>query len=71
MNATSVERIKLGTFIKQLRVSPRRFARIYDIQKGNIERIRIVPPRLGTRDFGALEVSFRVPVNDPELCQTK
>jgi hypothetical protein len=58
-------------FLKRARFTPSKFTKIYPFQKGNIETVTIVSPRLGSRDFGSIEVSFRVPVNNPELCQAK
>jgi hypothetical protein len=71
MNITTEKRNRFSGFLKHARFSPVQFKKVYERQKGNIEGVTIVAPRLGTDDFGSLEVSFRVPVNDPELCQVK
>ena len=71
MNTITEKRNRFSGFLKQVRLSPLQFRKVYDRQKGNIEGVTIIAPRLGTNDFGSLDVSFRVPVNDPELCRTR
>jgi len=67
MELTLDRRNRFGRFIKKGKFSPRVFQRVYVRQRDNIEDVRILPPQLGGPDFGSMEVSFTVPVNDPEV----
>ena len=60
-----------GKFVKRAKVKPAAVLDIAERQKGNIESCEIVAPKLGEKDFGSIEVSFRMPVSDAELCPTR
>ena len=69
MSSTS-RRVFRG-FIQRKKVSPESFRRLFERQRENIKSYHIIPPNLGSEDFGSIELYFKVPVNDAELCQAK
>lgn len=68
---SSTARRMFRGFIRRKKVSPESFPRVFERQRGNIKSYHIVPPNLGSDDFGSIELYFKVPVNDSELCQAK
>ena len=68
--STATRRVFKG-FILRKQVSPESFPRLFERQRENIKSYHIVPPNLGSADFGWIELNFNVPVNDAELCQAK
>ena len=43
-------------------ISPIDFVNLSDSEKTNIKAVKIVPPSLGSNDFGKLKVTFKVPI---------
>lgn len=42
-------------------LSPERYLKLTDREKSNISTVRIVPPIVGARGFGFIEVSYILP----------
>lgn len=53
--------IKLEPIYSEV-VSPRRFLDIYQEEQDNIESVRVLPARVGSRDFGSILVRRKSPV---------
>jgi len=43
-------------------VSPGDFINMSESEKSNIKTVKIVPPRLGSNDFGKLKITYKIPV---------
>jgi len=50
------------TIVHRERVSPRRYLKLADEQKGNISKVVFLPAELGRKHFGRLEVVYKRPL---------
>jgi hypothetical protein len=48
--------------VRRERLSHARFLKLYKESPGNIARCKIVPPKLGSKDFGSVIVEYDIPV---------
>lgn len=47
---------------RRSRISARAYLRLTAEERANIAKVRLIPPTLGSRDFGGFEVTYRNPV---------
>jgi len=57
--------------IEREEVSPRRFVDLYTEEADNIESVRIVPPRLGSKGLGTLVVKWKQPLYASRLAKSR
>lgn len=48
--------------VRRERLSHARFLKLYKESPGNIARCKIVPPKLGSKNFGSVIVEYDIPV---------
>ena len=53
--------IELDKFQEEI-LSPEKFLNLNDAERANIEYSEIIPPKIGSKDFGFIKVQYKSPV---------
>ncbi len=53
---------------RRVKLTPKAYLRLTPEERANITSIRLIPPDLGRRDFGGLDVIYRRPVYHVHPC---
>lgn len=53
--------LECDKFNKEI-ISPEEYLKLTDSDKANIESSKIIPPSLGSNDFGKIEINYKYPI---------